>query len=389
MRFGRVSFKTRMGTEKVVALLERSDPSLLKPCDSTEMQETGEGKVMTSYLMDCRRKQKLMCQQLCVLGDMLKLLAGIKPAEQFLNEPCPPNPGSEARAAWKALKAEYQQQVQEVEALILTLEENMSELHNKRQRLEALLVALETKKVECKEKESAAAKQKQKAEIQLSLQLEDSLQTAQNALRVCDKRLTELKGEVEEQLAHVADWTLYRDRLHDMLEVTQNNMQYRLLSVSPSELCLELLPCSTQQSLQPLRLSVTLTTDDLFHLKVFQGTAGLLEESVEGPVRQLSAALLEVMQHYISQGEMLAEIQALHSRFAIDWCPAKRLLIFLKSATTVCHLELDEGYPSAGRARLVCVRKDSNLLDLATLQPPVVNPVLTDWLEFLSSNPDL
>lgn len=50
-------------------------------------------------------------------------------------------------------------------------------------------------------------------------------------------------------------------------------------------------------------------------LQVFQGTAGLLEESVEGPVRQLSAALIEVMQHYISQGEMLAEIQALHSRY--------------------------------------------------------------------------
>lgn len=55
-------------------------------------------------------------------------------------------------------------------------------------------------------------------------------------------------------------------------------------------------------------------------------------------------------------------------RFAIDWCPAKRLLIFLKSATTVCHLELDEGYPSAGRARLLCVRKDGNLLDLTDLQ---------------------
>ncbi|KAI4894653.1 hypothetical protein NFI96_013509 [Prochilodus magdalenae] len=344
---------------------------------------------MANYLMDCRRKQKLMCQQLCMLDDMLKCLAGIESAEQFLNEPCPPNPGTEARAAWKALKAEYQQQIQEVEALIVTLEGNMTELHNKRQRLESLLIALEKKKEECKKKERAAAKQKRRAETQLSLQLEDSLQTAQNALRVCDKQLSKLKREVEEQLACVADWTFYRDKLQNVLAVTQTNMQYRLLSVSPSELCLELLPRSAQQSLQPLRLSVTMTANDLFRLQVFQGTAGLLEESVEGPVRQLSAALLEIMQRYISQGEMLAEIQALHSRFAIDWCPAKQLLIFLKSATTVCHLELGEGYPSAGSARLLSVCKDGNLLDLDTLQPPVVNPVLTDWLEFLSSNPDL
>ncbi|XP_072549113.1 uncharacterized protein [Salminus brasiliensis] len=378
-----------MAAERGVALLERSNSSHLKPCDSTEVQEAGEGEIMTSYLMDCRRKQKLMCQQLCVLDDMLKLLAGMESAEKFLNEPCPPHPGGEARAAWKALKADYQQQVQEVEGLIITLEERMNELHSKRQRLEALLIALEKKKEECKERERTAAKRKQRAEIQLSLQLDDSLQAAQNALRACDRRRSELKAEVEGQLARVADWTSYRDRLKDIIEVTQANMEYRLLSVSPSELCLELVPHTTQQSLQPLRLSITMTPSDRFHLQVFQGTAGLSEESVEGPMRQLSAALLEVMQRYISQGEMLAEIQALHSRFAIDWCPAKRLLIFLKSATTVCHLELGEGYPSSGKAKLLCVRKDGNLLDLATLQPPVVNPVLTDWLEFLSVNPDL
>lgn len=50
-------------------------------------------------------------------------------------------------------------------------------------------------------------------------------------------------------------------------------------------------------------------------IQVFQGTAGLLEESVEGLARELSAALVEVMECYISQGKMLAEIQALHSRY--------------------------------------------------------------------------
>ncbi|XP_066498854.1 ZW10 interactor-like isoform X2 [Hoplias malabaricus] len=370
-------------------MLERSDPANLRQCDSTEVQEAGDGEIMAPYLMDCRRKQKLMCQQLCVLDDILKLVASIKSAEQFLNEPSPANPGTEARAAWKALKAEYLQQVEEVECLIVTLENRMNELHSKRQMLEALLITLEKKKEEYKEKERTAAKQKQRANNQLSLHLEESLQKAQNAMQICDRRLSELKCEIQEQLSRVADSTSFRDRLRDILAATQANMQYRLLSVGPSELCLELLPRSTQQSLQPLRLSITMTTDETFHLQVFQGTAGLLEESVEGPVRQLSAALLEVMERYISQGEMLAEIQALHSRFAIDWCPAKRLLIFLKSATTVCHLEVSEGYPSSGRANLLCVRKDGALLDLTTLQPPVVNPILTDWLEFLSSNPDL
>ncbi|KAB5553872.1 hypothetical protein PHYPO_G00043690 [Pangasianodon hypophthalmus] len=377
-----------MATERAVALLERTDPSLLKTCESTEAQDAGEGKVMTAYLMDCRRKQKIMCQQYGVMDDMLKLLAGLESAEQFLNEPCPPKPDNEASPPWKALKAEYLEHVQEVEGLIGTLVECMEELLKKRQRLEALLVALEQKKEECKEQERAALQSKQRAEKQMNLQIDDSLQRAHDALRACDRRFSELKIQVDEQLAKVANWTAFRDRLQATLEVTQANMQYRLLSASPSEMCLELLPRSTQQSLQPLHLSVTMTTEDHFRLQVFQGTAGLLEESVEGPVRELSAALLEVMECYISQGKMLAEIQALHSRFAIDWCPAKRLLIFLKSATTVCHLELDEGYPSSGRAKLLAVRKDGNLLNLSALQPPVMNPTLTDWLEFLSSYPD-
>lgn len=57
-------------------------------------------------------------------------------------------------------------------------------------------------------------------------------------------------------------------RLQATLEVTQANMQYKLLSASPSELCLELLPRSTQQSLQPLHLSITMTKEDHFRLQV-------------------------------------------------------------------------------------------------------------------------
>lgn len=45
-------------------------------------------------------------------------------------------------------------------------------------------------------------------------------------------------------------------------------MQYRLLSAIPSELRLELLPHTTQQSLQPLHLSVTMTTENHFRLQV-------------------------------------------------------------------------------------------------------------------------
>jgi len=44
-----------------------------------------------------------------------------------------------------------------------------------------------------------------------------------------------------------------------------------------------------------------------------QGKAGLAEDCMKGRLSELSAALLEVMQRYTSQGDMLAEIWTLHS----------------------------------------------------------------------------
>ncbi|XP_055050522.2 uncharacterized protein [Misgurnus anguillicaudatus] len=378
-----------MATERIEALLERTDPNILKSCNTTELQETGEGEIMAPYLMDCRRKQKHIFRQLCVVDDMVKLLAGLESVEELLNEPCPRNPGNDARAAWKALKAEYQERVQEVEERIGTVQVHMEELQGRRQKLETLLSTLQKKKEECKERERIAAKQNQRAEKQIGFQLEDSLQAAQNALNVCNSHLSKLNEEVNEQLVRVSEWTLLKDALQTLVTGTQRNMQYRLLSVRPSELCLELLPRSTEKSLEPLQVSITMTTDDHFHLQVLQGTAGLVEEATEGQLRQVSVALVEVMERYISQGEMLSEIQALHSRFAIDWCPAERLLIFLKTATTVCHLRVGEGYPSHGRATLISVRKDGNLLDITDLQPTMKHPVLTEWLEFLTSDPNI
>lgn len=62
--------------------------------------------------------------------------------------------------------------------------------------------------------------------------------------------------------------------------------------------------------------------------QVFQGTAGLVEEAVNGRLRQVSAALVEVLERYISQGEMLSEIQALHSRY---------IFFFIKVYTFIFH----------------------------------------------------
>jgi len=54
--------------------------------------------------------------------------------------------------------------------------------------------------------------------------------------------------------------------------------------------------------------------------------------------------------------------------FAIDWRPAQKSLVFLKSASVVCSLEVEEGYPRAGRARLGSIRRDAQPIDTSVLQ---------------------
>lgn len=133
------------------------------------------------------------------------------------------------------------------------------------------------------------------------------------------------------------------------LSVLQELMQIHLLSIDQSGLCMELRPrppCADRTSeLDPLRLRVTWSRDHftlqvpnsceliprlevLEHgrpppctskvgvscVQVSDVTGGLVEDRVSGRRAELSAALLEVMQRYLSQFQLLSEIQGLRSR---------------------------------------------------------------------------
>lgn len=46
----------------------------------------------------------------------------------------------------------------------------------------------------------------------MNLQIDDSLQRAQDALRACDRRLSELKIQVDDRLAKASNFMAFRDR---------------------------------------------------------------------------------------------------------------------------------------------------------------------------------
>ncbi|XP_042372881.1 uncharacterized protein si:dkey-225f5.4, partial [Plectropomus leopardus] len=277
-----------------------------------------------------------------------------------------------ARGRWKALKAESRSGAEQTETLLRSLQDRIHQINDRRHTLTQLIQQLHNKR-EHRE------------------QLAESLLKAQNALQSCDHQLSRLRVESEAALSQLIGWQRIRDQLQVKVSATQEVMQINLLSFSQSELCVELRPRLpshlSANELEPLRLSVTWSHDDRFTLQVDGGSAGLVEDGMSGRRSELSAALLEVMQSYVGQVELLSEIQRLRSSFAIDWRPAQRVLVYLKTASLVCHLEVEEGYPGSGRARLLSIRRDGHLVDTPGLKPDKSVLSLTDWLVFLSSCP--
>ncbi|KAI3359594.1 hypothetical protein L3Q82_013788 [Scortum barcoo] len=328
------------------SVLQHCDPALLAPCGDSEQPDSDEAAKMVLHLTDSRRVQKVLWRQLFVLDSMMSLLEGLESAQQLMTQPCPPPPEGGARGRWKALKAESRSAVEEMETLLRSLQERIQQINDRRHTL-----------THSWNSDICTIRCKQQCE-----DLGESLQKAHNALQSCDHQLTLLRAESEAVLGQLIGWQGIREELQESISAIQNVMQINLLSVNQSELCVELRPRppTNQMSneLEPLKLSVNWSNwshDDCFRLQVNEGTAGLVEGCVRGRQCELSAALLEVMQCYMGH-------------FAIDWRPAQRLLVYLKSALLVCHLEVEEGYPSAGRARLLTVRRDGRPVDTSALK---------------------
>ncbi|XP_015250379.1 PREDICTED: uncharacterized protein LOC107097659 [Cyprinodon variegatus] len=356
---------------KVREVLQRCDPVLLEPCDESE-PDCSEALGVVLFLTESRRVQKILWRQLFVLDSMVSLLEGLESAQQLMTQPCPPQPEVGARSRWKALKAELSSGMEETEELLRSLQERLQQISSRRRRLTQLLQLLHSKR---RQREQLAV----------------SLLKAQNALLSCDQQLKQLRGEAAAALGQLLSWQRFRDTLQEHVVAKQEVMEIRLISFNQSEMLVEIRPRfpsdPSSNELEPLRLSVSWRHDDRFLLQVDEQAAGLVEGCGSGSWSELSTQLLAVLKGYRGQAELLCEIQSLRSCYAIDWCPAQRLLVYLKSASLVCHLEVEEGYPRHGRAVLRCVRRDGHPVDTAALKPHTANPSLTNWLVFLSTSP--
>ncbi|RVE70043.1 hypothetical protein OJAV_G00084230 [Oryzias javanicus] len=327
------------------AVLRRCDPALLEPAGHPDRDRDAETVLLS--LSDSRRVQKVLWRQLFVLDSMMTSLESLESAQQLQTEPRPSQAEGGAKASWKALKAGGVAAAAQTEELLTALQDRLQQIHHRRHALSQLLRRLHS-------------------QTQHQDQLEGALLAAQKALRSCDHHVTQLRAESEAVLRQLLDWQELSDSLQLLVTAAQE----------------------VTQQLEPVRLTVTWSSEG-FSLQVDEGVADLGGSRVTGRRAELSAALLDVLQNYAGQVELLSEIQSLRSSFAIDWRPAQRLLLYLKTASLVCHLHVGEGYPRGGRARLLSVQRDGQPVDAGGLQPHREEPSLTEWLVLLCSSPAL
>ncbi|KAF7227397.1 uncharacterized protein si:dkey-225f5.4 [Nothobranchius furzeri] len=355
----------------MAAVRSTGDSVLLEPCgDSDPDLEEAAGMVL--FLSDSRRVQKVLWRQLFVLDSMMSLLEGLECVQQLMAQPCPSLPEGVARRRWKALKGEDRSELEETEMLLRCLQDQAHNIHDRKQKLAHLVQQLHGRKQQCEQHETL-------------------LHKAQKALLSCDQQLKQLKKEAGAVISQLITWQSLRDELQGCVAAMLDFMQINLLAFNQSELSVEIRPrlCSILSSnkLESLKLSVTWDHADQFRLQVDEGTVGLVEGCLSGRWAEFSTTLLEVIQCYVCQAELLSEVQALRSSFAIDWRPSQRLLVYLKTSSLVCHLKVEEGYPHSGRAQLLSVRRDGQPVDTSELKPRKADLSLTEWLVFLCSSP--
>ncbi|XP_077140238.1 outer kinetochore KNL1 complex subunit ZWINT isoform X1 [Ranitomeya variabilis] len=341
-------------------------------CLDVHHKEEGDGeipaKVLVDYSMERRRKQKMLCSQLQVLRFLLELLQEADTANweemspELLNKEV-----EEVKKQWKSLRSEYQEKVNEVEELIPQLLEKIQLIQERKTQLE-----------ETMERYQAQARERQQ-------HLQEVYQEQQVVVQKCQIQIAQLKDEVQELEQSVACWirTVSRDAKFAGL-LSMHGVS--LLSVGENELLLDL-HVINKTEIPPLRVNLHLSSEGDFQVEPEDSMLTLPPELRRGAISHIIAIILELQCWYQSHATLLKELKELQQRFAIDWQPAERQLVFL-NRNKQHRLAIGPGYPVSGGVRLLSVKGAEPCATADKIKPPVENPSLSDWLEYLHGYPD-
>ncbi|XP_039196163.1 ZW10 interactor-like isoform X2 [Crotalus tigris] len=188
--------------------------SQIKDILTYEDQTTSETKlelpaqVLAEHSVNTRKTQKLMYTQLQVLKFLLDFLDSA-PRIQDASDSAVRKEMEEAKKQWKALKADYQQQVEAIKGAVPQILAKQEEVQSRARLLKEALQRYRAKKEEVEEKARTAQKRNLKEQELLrerQQQLEQRVVELQDRLQKQQKELECLQGEVGEQESQARIW---------------------------------------------------------------------------------------------------------------------------------------------------------------------------------------
>uniref|UniRef100_A0A8C5SWG5 Uncharacterized protein n=1 Tax=Laticauda laticaudata TaxID=8630 RepID=A0A8C5SWG5_LATLA len=276
----------------------------------------------------------------------------------------------EAKKQWKALKADYQQQVEAIKGAVPQILAKQEEVQSRARLLEEALQRYQAKEL--------LRERQQELEQQVA-EFQDRLQKQQ-------KELECLQGEIGEQESQARIWQEKMQRVSDFRCLLESLQGVKVICVSENDMEVELSsqPYPEISAGRCLKLHLHWGEDGNVTLQSGNPSFLLPDEIRLGTCSTIKGVLLELQHSYSQQAQLLAEIKLLQNCFAIDWQLEKRLLHYLKPSST-CSLYVESGYPDSGQVRLLSIKTQQGTVDVTSYKPPQEKPSLINWLVYLST----
>ncbi|KAM6474832.1 outer kinetochore KNL1 complex subunit ZWINT [Liasis olivaceus] len=355
---------------------------------TSEMKFELPAQVLAEHAVNTRKTQKLMYTQLQVLKFLLDFLDSA-PCIQDASDSAVRKEMEEAKKQWKALKADYQQQVEAIKGAVPQILAKQEEVRSRARLLEEALQCYQAKKEEVEEKARSAQKRYLKEQELLrerQQQLERQVAELQDRLQEQRKELECLQGEVGEQESQARIWREKMQRVSDFRGLLETLQGVKVICVSENDMEVELTSHPQPGISVPHCLKLHLHWGEDGNVTLQSDSPSFLLPVVLplGTCSTIKGVLLELQHSYSQQAQLLAEIELLQNCFAIDWQPEKRLLSYLKPSST-CSLYVESGYPTSGQVRLLSIKTQHGTVDVTSYKPPQEKPSLQNWLVYLST----
>nr|XP_020765999.1 ZW10 interactor isoform X3 [Odocoileus virginianus texanus] len=187
------------------------------------LQEEAElpAQILAEFVMDSRKKDKLLCSQLQVVDFLQNFLVQEGTAQDqnpLVSEDTSRQKAIEAKEQWKELKATYQEHVEVITNSLTQALPKVEEAQTKQAQLQEALKQLQTKKQMAMEKLRIAQKQWQ-------LQQEKHLQNLAEALSEVRERQTGTQQELQQLYQELGTLKQQAGQAQDKLQRHQTFLQ--------------------------------------------------------------------------------------------------------------------------------------------------------------------